>query len=45
MDSELERIWKEAVVAYFRALSQHLPGGNMENHDKPVRICGLQAQV
>jgi hypothetical protein len=26
VDSELERIWQEAVVAYFEALSRIMPG-------------------
>jgi hypothetical protein len=27
---ELERIWKEAVVAYFKVLSGYFPGGTEE---------------
>jgi hypothetical protein len=27
MNDELERMWKEVVKAYFKELSQHLPGG------------------
>jgi hypothetical protein len=34
VNGELERMWKDAVVAYFRALSLHLPGGTEENHEK-----------
>jgi hypothetical protein len=30
---ELERIWKEAVMAYFMVISWHFPGGNDENHE------------
>jgi hypothetical protein len=30
-DDELERMWKEAVVAYFKVLSRHSPGGTEEN--------------
>jgi hypothetical protein len=33
---ELERIWKEAVVALLEALSQSFPGGAEENHDITV---------
>jgi hypothetical protein len=28
-------ILKEAAVTYYEALPQHLPGGTVENHDKP----------
>jgi hypothetical protein len=30
--NELKRIWKEAAVAQFRVLSQHLSGGTEEIH-------------
>jgi hypothetical protein len=29
---ELERRWKEVVMAKFSVLSHHLPGGTEENH-------------
>jgi hypothetical protein len=29
-----ENIKKEAVIAYFKVLSQHSPGGIKENHKK-----------
>jgi hypothetical protein len=32
MINELERIWKEAVVTYFKVLSRRLPGWAEENH-------------
>jgi hypothetical protein len=32
---ELERMWKKMAVAYFKILSQHLPGGCEENHKVP----------
>jgi hypothetical protein len=35
VNNELERMWKEAVVAKFMVLSRHLPGGTKENHEKP----------
>jgi hypothetical protein len=35
VNDELEKIWKEAVMAYFKVLSWHSPGGTEENHDKP----------
>jgi hypothetical protein len=34
MCNELEMIWKETVVAHFKILSWHLPGGTDENHKK-----------
>jgi hypothetical protein len=35
VNDEMERIRKEAVMAQFKALSQHLLGGNEEEHKKP----------
>lgn len=35
MLNEMERIWKEAVVAYLRYYIQHLAGWTRENHGKP----------
>jgi hypothetical protein len=34
MNNESKRMWKEAVLALFKELSQHLPGGTEENHKK-----------
>jgi hypothetical protein len=34
MNNELGRMWKEAAVAYYEALSQNSPGGTEENHEK-----------
>jgi hypothetical protein len=34
MNSELERIWKDTVMAYFNILSWHLSGRAEENHKK-----------
>jgi hypothetical protein len=33
--NELERIWKEAVMALFKVLSRYFPGGTEENYKKP----------
>jgi hypothetical protein len=35
MNNNLERIWKEAVLAQFKVLSRHLPGSTEENHKEP----------
>jgi hypothetical protein len=32
---ELERMWKEAVVAKFKILSRNLPGVTDENNENP----------
>jgi hypothetical protein len=32
LSDELEKMWKEAVLAYFKILSLNLPGGTEENH-------------
>jgi hypothetical protein len=37
VNNELERTWKEAVVASFRALFWHMRGRN-EKHDNSIRI-------
>jgi hypothetical protein len=34
MNDELERIWTEADVTYFRVLSRNSPGGTKETVDK-----------
>jgi hypothetical protein len=34
VNGELGRIWKEAAVAYFNALSCHFHEGTEENHGK-----------
>jgi hypothetical protein len=30
VNGELERMWNEAIVAYFKVQSQHMPGGTEE---------------
>jgi hypothetical protein len=35
MNDESERMWKEAVVAYFDVLSRHFHGGTEESHEYP----------
>jgi hypothetical protein len=35
MNDELERMWKEAVVAYINALSRHLSGMTQESYIQP----------
>jgi hypothetical protein len=34
-NNEAKGIWKEEVAAYFKKLTQHLPGGTGRNHEKP----------
>jgi hypothetical protein len=45
MNDELERTWKETVIAYFKVISQHLPGGTEKNKKSIVKIAGLQAKT
>jgi hypothetical protein len=33
VNNELEMMWKEAVVAFFKLLSWNLPGGTEVNHE------------
>jgi hypothetical protein len=48
MNSELERIWREGVVAKFKAISQYFPGGNKKKK-KPQKtlfwIAGLWVET
>jgi hypothetical protein len=44
VSNELERMWKEAVVA-FKVLSRQLPGETERNHETPVRIVGLRDEI
>jgi hypothetical protein len=37
-------MWEEAVVYRYKTLSQNLPGGAEENHEK-LRITGFQAEI
>jgi hypothetical protein len=34
-NDELERIWKEVVVTYFKVIFRHLPGETEGNHENP----------
>ena len=38
-------MWKEVVVAYFEKLSWNLPGRNKKNHEKPLRIVSIVAEI
>jgi hypothetical protein len=35
VNNELERMWKEVVIAEFKVLLWHLPGGAEQNPEKP----------
>jgi hypothetical protein len=35
VNDELERMWKEEVMAYLSVLSRHFPGRTEENYEKP----------
>jgi hypothetical protein len=39
-----ERIWKEAVVAYFELLSRILLGGTKEKHKNSISVAGLRTR-
>lgn len=38
MNNEVEGMWKEAVVGYFKALARNLLRGTKENHEKPQLV-------
>ena len=44
-DNELDGTVKEATVAKFEVLSQHLPGETKENHEITLRIAGIRAEI
>jgi hypothetical protein len=44
VNDELGRMWKEAVVAYFKALSLYLPKG-LRKTTKNLRISGLRPDI
>jgi hypothetical protein len=37
VNDEFENMWKDAVVALFRELTQHLPRGTEKNHENLSR--------
>ena len=41
VNDELQRIWREAVVASFELQSPHVSFGTEENEEKSIRIGGL----
>lgn len=43
MDREFERLWKEAVTAYFNVLTQHSSGGTVKNHKKKTSVMIVDA--
>jgi hypothetical protein len=42
--NELETIYKEEVVALFKAIFCHFHGGTEKRHE-PIRIAGLQDEI
>ena len=46
VSSELGRIWKDAVVAWFDILHRHLLGHTEENYDDTfIRLVTLQDEI
>jgi hypothetical protein len=45
VNNELERVWKEAVVAQFKVLSQHLTGGIEKTTNTPVGIADVRTEI
>jgi hypothetical protein len=44
VNGELKRIWKEAVVAYFKAFSRIFPGGS-EIERQNLRLASLWGEI
>jgi hypothetical protein len=36
LNAELEGTWKEATIAYFKEISRHVHGGNLEKARKKI---------
>jgi hypothetical protein len=45
VDEELERTWKDAVMAYFKILSKHLPGGTDDKYESPVKMSASRLKL
>jgi hypothetical protein len=45
MNNDSERVGKEVVAALFKALSQHLSGGNEKTTKPSVRIADLLVEI
>jgi hypothetical protein len=46
VNDDLESVWNEAAVSYFKVLFWHLTGGTEENHEKnSVGIADLRADI
>jgi hypothetical protein len=45
VNTELERLWKNALTAKFAVLFSHLAGRAEENLEKPVRKTHLRANI
>jgi hypothetical protein len=45
VNDKSEMMWKEAVVAYFKVISRHLPRGTEENHEKSQPCSYRQSQA
>jgi IMP cyclohydrolase len=41
----MERIRKEAVVAYFRVLNRHFPGRAGEIQENAIKVVGLRGET
>jgi hypothetical protein len=44
MNNKFERIRKEAIIAWFKVLSQHLPGATQKNHENAL-TASLQGEI
>jgi hypothetical protein len=44
VNDDLETIWKEAVVAYFKVIPQSSLGGSGIKYEK-LRLAGLHAEI
>lgn len=45
VNNELETVWKEVIVSYFKVPSQHFPGETMKYDDKSVWIASFWTEI
>jgi hypothetical protein len=45
MINERESVWKKAVMAWFKVLSQHLPGRTNEYDENVNQVASLRADI
>jgi hypothetical protein len=45
VNDELQNMWKEALLAYFKVIFQNYVGGTEQKHESPVNISGSRPDI